>query len=38
LSVARRGVELGMPEQNLDHTNIDVLLADSDLFRPGIPT
>ena len=26
MGVARRGVELGMSEQNLDHTNIDVLL------------
>src|SRR5258708_14035415 len=26
LGVARRGVELGMSEQDLDHTNVDVLL------------
>jgi len=26
LRVARRGVELGMPEQDLDHANVDVLL------------
>jgi hypothetical protein len=26
LGVARGGVELGMPEQHLDHANVDVLL------------
>jgi hypothetical protein len=26
LGVARRGVELGMPEQDLNHANVDVLL------------
>ncbi len=26
LRVARRGIELGMSEQHLDHANIDVLL------------